>query len=179
MSHPASGFRAKEQEAPPLGQLFQTPLTALGLTFPDSRELCSSDILEQLNSSAYNGERGNTERKGRGKEWEQRSVPLLVTFNLFPPPWPKPPHLESLNWRGLSTSLLHSTISSTMEFITMVILLNPSFLFYFSATIIIFPFSLSCAHWKPFLNQIPWATLWYTLFIPGTHCICKCLLTLG
>lgn len=44
-----------------------------------------------------------------------------------------------------------------MEFINMVILLNPTFLIYFNATIIIFPFSLSLAHWKPFLNQTPWA----------------------
>lgn len=45
---------------------------ALGPTFPHSRELCSSDILEQLSSSASNAavmvRERDREREGRKKE---------------------------------------------------------------------------------------------------------------
>jgi len=47
-------------------------LAALGPTFPHSRELCSSDILEQLSSSASNAavmaREGETERGRGGKK---------------------------------------------------------------------------------------------------------------
>lgn len=49
-----SGCGAEGQEGPTTGPAVPEPLAALGLTFPHSRELCSSDILEQLSSSASN-----------------------------------------------------------------------------------------------------------------------------
>lgn len=90
---------------PTTGPAVPDSLAALGPTFPHSRELCSSDILEQLSSSASNAavmvrererQRG---REGRGKRMRQAFC-VLACYAQSPHSSLhlslQPPHLESL-----------------------------------------------------------------------------------
>lgn len=149
---PASQWTQNERTGgPTTGPAVPGPLTALGLTFPHSRELCSSDILEQLRSSAYNAAvmvRGKTEREGSGKKKNENNflcacAPACYDQSL-PSTLTEAPHPLILN---PFTEQACVYISFTPQFIfpqslSLFFLLYYTFIFYLNAIIIIFPFCL-------------------------------------
>lgn len=127
-------------------------------------------------------------REGRKKEWDRLYVCLLVTLNLSTPLSLKPFSPLILNpftvlYQGLRlgvlvTSHLDPTVHLTMLSCIIFSLRNHTLLYYTVYNVIIFNFpscvvSVCC---NLFLTQTVWATLWCTVFVPGTYCICRSLL---
>lgn len=110
-----SGCRMGGTRGPTAGPAVADSPAALGPTFPHSRELCSSDILEQLSSSASNA--AVMVSAGGGEEWDRLYVCLLVMLYPATPPTldPPPPHLQSL----YCTPLHQQWLSFFSMFVTM------------------------------------------------------------